>query len=65
MRVDVVAAAAEGEHCVVQVIRVRDGTVAGVSVADARLPRGGFREGAEVGGRRALLARAGPPRTSP
>ena len=47
MRVDVVAAAAEGEHCVVQVIRVRDGTVAGVSVADARLPRGGFREGVE------------------
>ena len=47
VRVDVVAAAAEGEHCVVQVIRVRDGTVAGVSVADARLPRGGFREGAE------------------
>ena len=38
-RVDVVAAAAEGEHCVVQVIHVRDGTVAGISVADARLPR--------------------------
>jgi hypothetical protein len=36
--VDVVAAAAQGKHCVVQIVRVRDGTVAAILAATAELP---------------------------
>ena len=36
--VDVVAAAAEGTHCRVQVVRIRDGTIAGMLTAAVELP---------------------------
>ena len=38
LSVDVVAAAAQGKHCVVQIVRVRDGTVAAILAATAELP---------------------------
>ena len=38
LRVDVVAAASEGEHCAVQIVRIRDGTIAGMLTADVALP---------------------------
>ena len=38
MAVDVVAAAAEGTHCRVQVVRIRDGTIAGMLTAAVELP---------------------------
>ena len=36
---DVVAAAAQGKHCVVQIVRVRDGTVAAIPAATAGTAR--------------------------
>ena len=41
MRVDVVAAAADGTHCRVQVVRIRDGTIEGMLTAAVDLPSTG------------------------
>ena len=41
MAVDVVAAAAEGTHCRVQVVRIRDGTITGMLTAAVELPNDG------------------------